>query len=88
MTMLVCVETARDADARGAVSMVAGHALLAQGGLHGAGYLAPGRHVREHCVRNHSKENSVAPATKPTNCLIPRLLRDKHVVWPPPTPEP
>ena len=63
MTMLVCVETARGADARGAVSMVAGHAPLAQGGLHGAGYdkYKIGRHVREHCVGNHSKKNSVGP---------------------------
>ena len=58
---------ALDADARGAVSMVAGHAPLAQGGLHGAGYDKIGRHVREHCVGNHSKKNSVAPANKPTN---------------------
>ena len=38
MKMLVCVKTAHGADARGAVNVVAGHAPLAQGGLHGAGY--------------------------------------------------
>ena len=88
MTMLVCVETARGADACGAVSVVAGHAPLAQGGLHGAGYKYKiGRHVGEHCVGNHSKKKSVAPANKPTN-RFPRLIKGKHVLWPSRTSEP